>query len=72
MRTLLRSGLMLSVLGAACVCPLEIRAEVRFNRDIQPILCNRSFKSHGPDLKKGGLNLQEREEPSSRSSPGTS
>jgi Protein of unknown function (DUF1549)/Protein of unknown function (DUF1553)/Planctomycete cytochrome C len=35
--------------------------EVRFNRDIRPILSNRCFKCHGPDLKKGGLNLQNRE-----------
>jgi hypothetical protein len=35
-------------------------AEVRFNRDIRPILSNRCFKCHGPDLKKGGLNLRDR------------
>jgi hypothetical protein len=34
--------------------------EVHFNRDIRPILSNRCFKCHGPDLKKGGLNLQDR------------
>jgi hypothetical protein len=36
-------------------------AEVRYNRDIRPILSNRCFKCHGPDLKKGGLDLQTRE-----------
>jgi hypothetical protein len=36
-------------------------AEVRFNRDIRPILSNRCFKCHGPDLKKGGLNLRSRD-----------
>jgi mono/diheme cytochrome c family protein len=33
-------------------------AEERFNRDIRPILSNKCFKCHGPDLKKGGLDLQ--------------
>jgi len=36
-------------------------AEVRYNRDIRPILSNRCFKCHGPDLKKAGLDLQTRE-----------
>jgi mono/diheme cytochrome c family protein len=35
--------------------------EVRYNRDIRPILSNRCFKCHGPDLKKGGLDLQSRD-----------
>src|SRR5436309_11947371 len=35
--------------------------EARFNRDVRPILSNRCFKCHGPDLKKGGLNLQARD-----------
>ena len=35
-------------------------ATVGFNRDIRPILSQRCFKCHGPDLKKGGLNLQDR------------
>jgi hypothetical protein len=35
--------------------------EVHFNRDVRPILSNRCFKCHGPDLKKGGLNLQARD-----------
>jgi hypothetical protein len=37
------------------------KAEVRFNRDVRPILSNRCFKCHGPDLKKGGLDLQSRD-----------
>jgi mono/diheme cytochrome c family protein len=37
------------------------QTEVRYNRDIRPILSNRCFKCHGPDLKKGGLNLQVRD-----------
>src|SRR5438874_2157371 len=36
-------------------------ADVRFNRDIRPILSNHCFKCHGPDLKKGGLDLQNRD-----------
>ena len=37
------------------------RAEISYNRDVRPILSNRCFKCHGPDLKKGGLNLRERD-----------
>jgi mono/diheme cytochrome c family protein len=36
-------------------------ADISFNRDIRPILSNRCFKCHGPDLKKGGLDLQSRD-----------
>src|SRR5262249_14361710 len=36
-------------------------AEIRFNRDIRPILSENCFKCHGPDLKKAGLNLQNKE-----------
>jgi mono/diheme cytochrome c family protein len=32
--------------------------EMRYNRDIRPILSNHCFKCHGPDLKKSGLDLQ--------------
>ena len=35
--------------------------EVHFSRDIRPILAARCFKCHGPDQKRGGLNLQDKE-----------
>jgi hypothetical protein len=31
---------------------------ISFSRDVRPILTNTCFKCHGPDLKKGGLDLQ--------------
>lgn len=34
--------------------------EINFNRDIRPILSNHCLKCHGPDLKKAGLDLQDR------------
>src|SRR5262249_13710218 len=34
---------------------------ISFNRDIRPILSNRCFKCHGPDLRKAGLDLQSRQ-----------
>jgi len=48
---------LLALLGPA----LGAEPEVRFNRDIRPILSNRCFKCHGPDLKKASLDLQSRE-----------
>src|SRR5262245_23418259 len=39
----------------------EVKAEVRYNRDVRPILSNRCFKCHGPDLKKAGLDLTSRD-----------
>src|SRR5262245_3473244 len=48
---------LLALLGPA----LGAEQEVRFNRDIRPILSNRCFKCHGPDLKKASLDLQSRE-----------
>src|SRR5438105_2558452 len=34
---------------------------VRYNQDVRPILAGRCFKCHGPDQKKGGLDLTTRE-----------
>ena len=44
--------------AVAAVARAEDKSEVRFNRDVRPILSNRCFKCHGPDLKKAGLDLQ--------------
>jgi hypothetical protein len=60
----LRLGLTLGLLGLAPVLVRsaeEASAEVRFSRDIRPILSNRCFKCHGSDLKKGGLDLRNRD-----------
>src|SRR5262249_34986016 len=46
------------------------RDEIRFNRDIRPILSNRCFKCHGPDLKKAGLELQSRDSVHKKLKPG--
>src|SRR5437016_5848277 len=35
--------------------------EIRYNRDIRPIFSDSCFKCHGPDQKKAGLNLQNRD-----------
>lgn len=51
-------------LGAAlllAVVPHLSADEIRYGRDIRPILANACFKCHGPDLKKGDLDLQTRE-----------
>src|SRR5437870_12848088 len=51
--------LLLAIVG---VMPAAARStEVSFSRDVRPILSNRCFKCHGPDLKKGGLDLQNRD-----------
>jgi mono/diheme cytochrome c family protein len=38
--------------------PTKPEPAISFNRDVRPILSNRCFKCHGPDLKKGGLDLR--------------
>src|SRR6516164_6931024 len=68
----LRVTLVLGVCLLGESLPFWVRAEqqtgrgsaaqkIQFNRDIRPILSNRCFKCHGPDLKKGGLDLQTRD-----------
>ncbi len=53
----------------ACVFPATTRADnrsgpaagtVHFDRAVRPIFASHCFKCHGPDVKKGGLNLQNR------------
>src|SRR5437879_5477565 len=72
MKTLVRALLLPTVVGvfgllaarpaAQQPAPVQPSApEISFNRDIRPILSNRCFKCHGPDLKKGGLDLQNRD-----------
>jgi hypothetical protein len=48
------------LLGLVLVCRGAAQ-EIRYSRDIRPILASHCFKCHGPDLKKGGLDLQTRE-----------
>jgi hypothetical protein len=40
----------------------ELSAEVRFNRDIRPIMSDTCFKCHGPGVHKANLRLDLREE----------
>jgi mono/diheme cytochrome c family protein len=53
--------LLLAALPLRAGDPAKPPAAVGYNRDVRPILSNRCFKCHGPDLKKGGLDLQTRE-----------
>src|ERR1700730_1238620 len=53
---------LLTFAGRAAEKTEPMRAdEVSFNQDIRPILSNRCFKCHGPDLKKAGMNLRDRD-----------
>ncbi len=64
MKTHILSGLVvvsLAAAGARAAEPPAAKPEISFNRDIRPILSNRCFKCHGPDLKKSGLDLQTRD-----------
>src|SRR5579871_1798859 len=64
MKLLLSCSLAVAV-GVAAFIPVLVRSAdrpenptIHFNRDIRPILSNHCFKCHGPDQKKGGLDLQ--------------
>src|SRR5262249_17999479 len=58
MKFLLRPALFLSPLVLLTPARADEPADVQFTRDVRPILAGRCFKCHGPDLKKGGLDLQ--------------
>jgi hypothetical protein len=70
MKTPPRRALVVVVLLVGLVCRSEAkdrpgpaaapRTAVGFNRDIRPILTRHCFKCHGLDVKKAGLDLQDR------------
>src|SRR4051794_13171239 len=55
----------LARMGAACVLlsitALGARAQMRFNRDVRPIMSETCFKCHGPATHKAGLRLDLRD-----------
>jgi len=53
-----------SVLGVLFVFPVLAEAEIRYGRDIRPILSDKCFFCHGPDAKtrEEDLRLDIREE----------
>src|SRR5215475_12820309 len=52
------------VLWAAVLCAAPINAQVRFNRDIRPIMAETCFRCHGPDKssRMPGMRLEFRDE----------
>ena len=52
----------LAVFFAARELPAQTGAEVRFNRDIRPIMSDTCLKCHGPGTHKAGLRLDLRDE----------
>src|SRR5262249_61720825 len=56
--TALNAGLLLCLLPAAGP---GAAAPIDFNRDVRPLLSGRCFACHGPDKKKGGLRLDDRD-----------
>jgi hypothetical protein len=61
-RWILLAGLLTGQSAVTCAQPLA-PGDVRFNRDIRPILSNHCLQCHGPDLRsqKGGLRLDVRD-----------
>jgi hypothetical protein len=58
MKVPVRSVVFLSSVVLLSPARADEPADVQFTRDVRPILAGRCFKCHGPDLKKGGLDLQ--------------
>jgi hypothetical protein len=61
MRTILGTAgvgvLLLSCLGTVRAAGAEANDDLRYNRDIRPILAEACFRCHGPGEKKAGLRL---------------
>ncbi len=63
-RTFFRTGPSFGfLLGLSLLSGGSLRAEIRFNRDVRPILAENCLSCHGPDARqrKAGLRLDERE-----------
>src|SRR5688500_9764261 len=58
MRTIRLAGPLAALLVVAGAARTQ---DVRYGRDVRPLLAGHCFKCHGPDLKKGGLDLQSRD-----------
>jgi hypothetical protein len=59
----MKASTFLGVAVVLCAAPqlhADDKAEVRFNRDVRPILSNRCFKCHGTDLKRADHDLRDR------------
>src|SRR3954447_10909206 len=50
------------LLGVICAAHFARAQEIRFNRDIRPIMSETCFKCHGPATHKAGLRLDIREQ----------
>ena len=51
----------ISVLGAPAIAQEPHAGEIRFDRDVKPILAHHCFKCHARGRSKGGLHMDDRE-----------